>query len=119
MLGVLQSKGYKVAMGDVFPNDVLFQDVSYLRHGVERCVRPGRWVAFTVLLSLSLRHWLARLLNRLCSRCSIIILHSPSKCFRENNLEEARCVLEVLRSKGLHAVTLSTLYNHCADKDKK
>ena len=87
MLRVLESAHYKVALGDVFANDVLFQDVKYLKSVVHKHIRPG----------------------------SIIVLHCPDVGFREKNLEETKAVLEVLKEKGLESVTLSTLYNKCLD----
>jgi len=85
MLEILESEGFKVALGDVFANDVLLQDVKYMGGVVEKYIQPG----------------------------SIIVIHVPDVGFREKNLEEARVVLEILKRKGLRPVTLSHLYNKC------
>ena len=83
MLSVLQRGGYKVALADVFANDVLFQDCEYLCHVVRKHVKAG----------------------------SILCLHMPDEEFREKNVEETRLVLQVLKEKGLKATTLTELYN--------
>ncbi len=64
---------------------VLVQDVAWMRKVFERHVRAG----------------------------SIVVIHAPDAGFREKNLAEAQALLQVLRAKGLRAVTLSQLHDTC------
>ena len=122
MLEILESEGFKVALGDVFANDVLLQDVKYMGGVVEKYIQPGTKPRPSIFFFLFLRCALdlgskTELLNFFPSLAmsigSIIVIHVPDVGFREKNLEEARVVLEILKRKGLRPVTLSHLYNKC------
>jgi len=81
MLKVLIRRGARTVLTDCYANDCMIPNPRYISWGMSRSVTHG----------------------------SIMIIHMPERGFREWNLEAIMRVLEMLKQRGLRAVTLSEL----------
>ena len=76
---VLAERGYRVVMGDVFPNDPHIRDAAYMSRFIGTKARPG----------------------------SIVILHMPEDGFRSTSLQGLERALAQLASRNLRCATLA------------